>query len=257
MKIAILGAGKMGSWLAGEFAREHQVTLADRDPARATSAPGVTSVAGVEQLAELAPDLLINAVSLSETVLAFEAVVPKLPQACMLADVASIKGELPRYYQSCGRRFVSVHPMFGPTFADMDALRRENAIVIKESDAEGAALFRNLFSRLGVTVFDLTFAEHDRMMAYSLTTPFAASLVFAACVDETVVPGTTFARHLTIARGLLSEDDQLLAEVLFNPHSLDQLRKITSRIEFLKHVIADRDQEEARRFFATLRKNVQ
>lgn len=257
MKIVILGAGKMGTWLASVLGGEQQAGLADRDPARAMSVSGATSVAGIEQIAELAPDLLINAVSLNETVSAFQAVSPALPQACMLADVASIKGDLPRFYQSCGRRFVSVHPMFGPTFADMSALRSENAIVIKESDGEGATLFRDLFSRLGVTVFDFTFAEHDRMMAYSLTTPFAASLIFAACVDQTVVPGTTFGRHLAIARGLLSEDDQLLAEVLFNPHSLDQLRKITSRIEFLKHVIADRDMEEARRFFATLRRNVQ
>ena len=94
------------------------------------------------------------------------------------------------------------------------------------------------------------------MIAYSLTLPFASSLVFAACMKNTAVPGTTFKRHLTIARGLLSEDDHLLAEILFNEYSLKQLEKVTSRLEFLKHVIKGRDYEEAQRFFNNLRENI-
>lgn len=114
----------------------------------------------------------------------------------------------------------------------------------------------NLFRKLGVRIFEYTFDEHDRMMAYSLTTPFAASLVFAACMENTAVPGTTFARHRKIAKGLLSEDDHLLAEILFNPYSVPQLAKITASLEFLKHVIRGRDYEEAKGFFRKLRKNV-
>jgi prephenate dehydrogenase len=148
--------------------------------------------------------------------------------------------------------------MFGPTFADMGggALREENAVIIKESDPDGAGLFRKLFERLGVRIYEYTFDEHDRMMAYSLTTPFTASLVFAACMEDTAVPGTTFARHRKIAKGLLSEDDHLLAEILFNPYSLRQLEKITARLELLKHIIKGKDYEEAKRFFDRLRKNV-
>ena len=113
-----------------------------------------------------------------------------------------------------------------------------------------------LFARLGLRQFEYTFVEHDRMMAYSLTTPFTASLVFAACLDDTVVPGTTFAKHMAIAKGVLSEDDHLLAEIFFNRHSAAQLDKITSRLEFLKHVIKAKDYDEAKRFFDKLRKNV-
>ena len=94
------------------------------------------------------------------------------------------------------------------------------------------------------------------MIAYSLTLPFASTMVFAACMDNTAVPGTTFRKHLEIARGLLSEDDYLLAEILFNPYSLAQLEKVTSRLDFLKHVILARDFEEAQRFFGNLRENI-
>ena len=68
--------------------------------------------------------------------------------------------------------------------------------------------------------------------------------------------GSADLRHLTIARGLLSEDDHLLAEILFNTHSVEQLNHITGRLEFLKHIIMGRDYDEARRFFEGLRNNI-
>jgi prephenate dehydrogenase len=107
-----------------------------------------------------------------------------------------------------------------------------------------------------VNIFEFSFKAHDQMTAYSLSLPFASTLVFASCMKNTAVPGTTFKRHLTIAKGLLSEDDHLLAEILFNDFSLEQLENVTARLEFLKHVIRDRDYEEAQRFFNKLRENI-
>lgn len=256
MKIAILGAGKMGAWLARELAHDHVVAVHDRDPAKAGSCGGVIWLPSVPDLAEFRPDIFLNAVSLPETMAAFQSSSAWLDSSCLFADVASIKGDLPAYYAECGHPFVSVHPMFGPTFSDWADLGDENAVVISESDGEGARLFRALFARLGVRVFEFSFAEHDRMMAYSLSVPFVASLVFATGLDATAVPGTTFARHLKIAKGLLSEDDHLLAEILFNPFSLPQLEKVTANLEYFKHIIAARDYEEAGKLFDRLRKNV-
>ena len=93
-------------------------------------------------------------------------------------------------------------------------------------------------------------------MSYSLTLPFASSIVFSACVTTHTVPGTTFSSHKQIAQRLLREDDYLLAGVLFNPHSIKQLEIICSRLEFLKHIIKARDYEEAQKFFNKLRKNL-
>jgi len=256
MRVGILGAGKMGTWLAGVLAENHEVAVYDPDSAKTQGVEGVKALGRLAELAAFSPQMLINAVSLESTVDAYETAAPFLPRECLLADMASVKGDIPRYYERCGFRFASVHPMFGPTFTDLASLAEQNAVIITESDPEGAVFFEELFLRLGVTVFRYSFREHDEMMAYSLTTPFVSTLVFAACVIHKTVPGTTFARHREIARGLLSESDPLLTEVLFNPQSLKQLDKITSRLEFLKHVIRDRDHEEAKRFFDQLRSNV-
>ena len=256
MRIAILGAGKMGRWLAGQFCREHEVAVYDHGAGRAEHLQGVKALQALPELAGFSPQLLINAVSLQNTLEAFREAAPYLPKGCIIADVASVKDALPGYYSGCGFRFASVHPMFGPTFADMDSLREENAVIISESDPEGAGFFREFFEGLGVRTYDYSFREHDQMMAYSLTTPFISSLVFASCVDSTAVPGTTFARHMKIAKGLLSEEDHLLCEVLFNPHSLPQLDRITARLEYLKHIIKGRDREEAKKFLDKLRKKI-
>jgi len=146
--------------------------------------------------------------------------------------------------------------MFGPTFANMDSLREENAIIIKGSDQEGANFFMKFFASLGLRIFEYTFEEHDQMMAYSLTTPFVSSLVFAGCMEKTIVPGATFARHRKIATGLLDEDDQLLTEILFNPNSVSQIDKITGRLEYLKHIIMGKDREEMKKYLDNLRKNM-
>lgn len=256
MKIAILGAGLMGSWLAKALSKEHEIALYDIERSKAEKLKLGKVLSSMQELGRFAPEMLINAVTIQNTIQAFEDAEKHIPTNCTIVDVASIKGEIPNYYKRHSFKFVSVHPMFGPTFADMNALREENAVIIKESSKEGAEFFRRFFGMLGLNIFDYTFKEHDEMMVYSLTLPFTSSMVFAGCVDTKTVPGTTFKRHMDIATKLLKEDDHLLAEILFNPHSLKQLEKITSRLEFLKHIMMGRDYEEAKRFFDKLRENL-
>lgn len=256
MKIAIIGAGHLGAWLINNLKTKHAIGVFDTNKRLLDTIADVEIFSGYFELKNFRPELLINAVSIQNTVQAFEAAAPFLPPDCILSDVASVKSDIPEYYVSCGFRFASVHPMFGPTFANVERLADENVIIITESDPEGIRFFRSFFIEFGLKIYEYSFDQHDRMIAYSLTLPFASTLVFAACMNSSAVPGTTFKKHHEIAKGLLSEDDYLLGEILFNPDSLAQLEKVTHRLEFLKHVIKGRDMEEAKRFFQTLRSNI-
>jgi len=256
MKIAVIGFGKMGSWLAKALALENEVAVYDIDSTKTSNAGHLKVISGPAEIESFGPEMLINAVNLQNIISAFDSVRQYLPSDCIISDIASIKGELPQYYKKSGLRFASAHPMFGPTFAKMDSLKDENAIIISESDKTAADFFRTFFRKYGLNISDYSFEDHDKLMAYSLTLPFTSSIVFAACLNRKTVPGTTFARHHEIARGLLSEDDFLLAEVLFNQHSLEQIEKINSRLELLKHIIKAKDYEEAQKFFAKLRENL-
>ena len=67
-------------------------------------------------------------------------------------------------------------------------------------------------------------------MAYSLSTPFVSTFVFAAAMKQLQAPGTTFKRHLAIARGVLGEDNGLLREILWNPHTVQQVELIRDEL---------------------------
>ena len=138
-----------------------------------------------------------------------------MPKDCILSDIASVKTGLKKFYEESGFRYVSTHPMFGPTFASLSNLSSESAIIISESDHLGKVFFKDLYNSLNLNIFEYTFDEHDETVAYSLSIPFVSTFVFAAVMKHQEAPGTTFKKHMAIAKGLLSEDDYLLQEILF------------------------------------------
>jgi prephenate dehydrogenase len=201
--------------------------------------------------------MVINCVSLGDTVEVFKKVLPFIGKDCILADIASVKTGIADFYRESGRPFASSHPMFGPTFANIRDLHDESAAIISESDPKGKAFFTSLYSGLGIRIFEYDFEGHDKMVAYSLATPFASTMVFASVMKRQETPGTNFKRHMLIAKGLLSEDDRLLSEIMFNPHTIRQLEQINSKLSYLTHIIRGRDYDEMKKFLQGLRENIE
>jgi prephenate dehydrogenase len=257
MKIAIIGAGKMGTWFSDLLSEEHTIGLYSRNEEKLKSLKKTAPIRNTDELKKFAPEMLINCVSLQQTKKIFEQIIPYLSKNCILADITSVKNDLISYYKTKENPFVSTHPMFGPTFANMDSLKGQNAIIITESDEKGKCFFVDLYTKLGINVYYYGFKEHDEKTAYSLSTPFASSLVFAACMQKQDAPGTTFKKHHEIAKGLLSEDDFLLTEILFNPYTQKQIEKINSKLSYLTHIIKDKDYDEMKKFLKNLRDNLE
>ena len=256
MRIFIMGAGHMGAWLVEEFCLDHEVAVYDTDTRKLKYLFKAKRLLELNEVEEFKPQLVINAVNLLHTHKAFIDVLAYLPEDCILSDIASVKTGFYEFYKSLGKRYVSTHPMFGPTFANIRDLRDENAIIIKESDKEGKEFFRSFYKGLKLSIYEYTFEEHDKTIAYSLAIPFASSMVFAACMKTQKAPGTTFKKHLDIARGLLSEDDHLLAEIMFNTHTIRQIEEINSQLAYLTHIMRGRDYEEMQKFLDKLRNNI-
>ena len=246
----------MGSWLTEELCHDHDVAVFDTDPRKMKYFINVHRYMSIDEVKDFKPELVINCVSLHKTEEVFDALIPLIPENCILADITSVKNGLYEYYKKTGKRFVSTHPMFGPTFGNVRNLSTESAIVISESDEPGKKFFLDLFKSLKLNIYEYSFKEHDEITAYSLSTPFASSLVFAACMKKIEAPGTTFKKHMEIAKGLLSEDDYLLSEILFNPFTLKQIESINSQLSYLTHIIKARDFEEMEKFLAKLRTNI-
>jgi len=257
MKILILGAGKMGTFLTDVLCIQHEVALYDTDARKLRFVFNTLRLTQLDEIREFEPELLINCVTLKYTIEAFEKVLPYIPQNCIISDIASVKTGLQEYYEKCGRRYVSTHPMFGPTFATLDNLSTQSAIIISESDHMGKAFFKDLYHSLRLKIFEYTFEEHDETIAYSLSIPFASTLVFASVMKHQEAPGTTFKRHMDIAKGLFSEDDFLLSEILFNPHTSPQLENIRKELLDLLDIIDNKDNERMLAFLTKVRKNIE
>ncbi len=246
----------MGSWMVESLCLDYEVGVFDADRTKMRYFFNSRKFLYLEEILDFQPDLLINAVSLDKTLTVFNEIISYLPEQCIIADITSVKNGLAEYYKKSGRRFVSTHPMFGPTFANVKDLRDESAIIISESDEEGKAIFRKFYSGLNINIFEYTFREHDETIAYSLSIPFASTMVFAAIMKEQEAPGTTFKKHLNIAQGLLSENDYLLSEILLSPHSLEQVERINEQMSLLIKMLKARDKAQLKQFLGNLRSNI-
>jgi len=256
MKILILGAGKMGSFFTDLLSFQHETAVFDVNPYQLRFAYNTYRFTSLEEIQEFEPELVINAVTVKYTLDAFRQVIPYLPKNCILSDIASVKNGLKEFYSQSGFRFVSSHPMFGPTFASLSNLSNESAIIISESDHLGKVFFKDLYQSLNLNIFEYTFDGHDETVAYSLSIPFVSTLVFAAVMKHQEAPGTTFKKHMAIAKGLLSEDDYLLQEILFNTKTPSQVENIRTELKNLLEIIKDKDAAGMKKYLTKIRENI-
>ena len=224
MRILVMG---MGSFFLDLLSFEHETAVFEKDPKRMRFTYNTQRFTRLEEIAEFQPELVINAVTMKYTIPAFEEVMPYLPKECIISDIASVKTGLKDYYDRTGRRYVSSHPMFGPTFANLQQLSEENAVIISEGDYMGRIFFKDLYSRLGLNIYEYTFDEHDQ-----------------------------FKRHMRIAKGVLNEDDYLLQEILFNPYTGGQVSKIRTELKELLDIIEHHDEGRMQEYLAKIRHNV-
>lgn len=256
MRILILGAGKMGSFFTDVLSFQHETAVYDINPAQLRFVYNTYRFTTLDEVRDFQPELLINAATVKYTIEAFRQVLPALPKDCILSDIASVKSGLPAFYRESGFRFVSTHPMFGPTFASLSNLSSENAIIISESDHLGKVFFKDLYNSLKLNIFEYSFEEHDETVAYSLSIPFVSTFVFSAVMQHQDAPGTTFKKHLAIARGLLSEDEYLLQEILFNPRTSKQVEKIRNELKTLLGIIDAKDSQGLKDYIRRIRENI-
>lgn len=247
----------MGSFFTDVLSFEHECAVYEIDAKRMRFLYNTQRFTTMQEIEEFQPELVINAVTLKYTLSVFDQILPHLPKDCIISDISSVKTGFKEYYDGTGFRYVSTHPMFGPTFANLGALSSENAIVINEGDYMGRIFFLDLYRRLGLNVHEYSFEEHDEAMAYSLSVPFVSTFVFSAVMKHQDSPGTTFKRHLKIARGVLSEDDTLLREILFNPKTKSHVEQIRAELKELIQIIDDRNEDALNQYLVKIRKNIQ
>ena len=118
----------MGSFFTDILSFQHETAVFDVNPHQLRFVYNTYRFTTLEEIKDFEPELVINAVTVKYTLDAFRQVLPVLPKDCIISDIASVKTGLKKFYDESGFRYVSTHPMFGPTFASLNNLNTENAM---------------------------------------------------------------------------------------------------------------------------------
>ena len=135
-------------------------------------------------------------------------------------------------------------------------LRHISLITVQNIILYGSHLFPVTILTKTQYSFRHTFDEHDQTVAYSLSIPFVSTFAFAAVMKHQDAPGTTFKRHMQIAKGVLNEDDYLLQEILFNPYTSGQVAQIREELAELIDIIDHKDAKRMKLFLTKIRNHV-
>ena len=116
----------MGSFFTDILSFQHETAVYDTNPHQLRFVYNTYRFTTLDEIKEFEPELVINAVTVKYTLDAFRQVLPVLPKDCIISDIASsVKTGLKKFYTESGFRYVSTHPMFGPTFASLSNLSNE------------------------------------------------------------------------------------------------------------------------------------
>jgi prephenate dehydrogenase len=232
MKIAIIGAGKMGVWFARFFqSKGYTVILADRKQEKLSKLKKEVNTTTDFKQAVQSADQILLCVSIS----AFEEVVktisPAIRKGQVVMDICSIK-ETPvnimHKYIKDGL-VLGTHPVFGP---GSNGVKHKAYILTPTSskEQEFASQFKEWLEKEQAHVFVMTPKKHDELMSVVLGLPHFLGLV--ACetlleqknlAETKKVAGTTYRMLFTLAEATALETPDLYANLQMN---LPELGKI-------------------------------
>ena len=250
MKIAIIGAGRMGKWFAKFFLEQgFSVIVSDKDP---------------EKLAKIAEELNnikitsnIEAVQSADRILIcvpidnFEDVVseiqPYIRRNHEIMDICSVKErpvELMHKYIKTGT-ILGMHPMFGPGVKN---IKNQNFILTPTNAKEEmlAKSFGEWLKNKGARVYFMTPKEHDELMSIVLGLPYFLSYVTCDTLiscgkfsEAKKAAGPSYKLLLTLVEALVSEEAEFAASLQMSLPKVDEvadlfLEKVKEWLEVIK-----------------------
>jgi prephenate dehydrogenase len=254
MKIAVIGAGRMGIWFAKFFLSQgYSVVLSDRKKKkleRLKKELGVETANFVDAVRKA--DWVLLCVSID----AFKEVVEKIsPATCngqIVMDICSIKDfpvkVMHKQLKEC--LTLGMHPVFGPgsttvenkTFVLTPTNRQE------EKFAEG---FKSWLETKKARVLIMSPQKHDEIMSVVLGLPHFLGLVTCDTllaqgqyIETKKVAGTTYRMLFTLAEATALENPELFSRLQFSLPKTSKIERmfIDKAIDWLK-LIKQKDSE--------------
>jgi len=254
MKVAVIGAGKMGVWFAKFFeCKGYDVILADRKKEKLEAQKDLlVDLTTSFQEAVQDADLILLCVSINAMEEVVKAISPCLHEGQVVMDICSIK-EAPvktMHQYIKGATVLGTHPVFGPGSNGV----KHKAYVLTPTTAkeqEFAEHFKQGLEQEEAHVFIMTPKKHDELMSVVLGLPHFLGLV--ACetlleqknLPETKkVAGTTYRMLFTLAEATALETPDLYASVQTNLSNLGEIEDLfMAKAQELLTLIKSKDQK--------------
>jgi prephenate dehydrogenase len=254
MRVAVIGAGKMGVWFAKFFlSKDYDVILADRKKdklVKLLDLPVDMTTNFQEAVSDV--DQIYLCVSINAIEEVVKEIAPAVHEGQVVMDICSIK-ETPvktmhQYLKSA--TVLGTHPVFGPGSNGV----KHKAYVLTPTTAkeqEFAEQFKKWLQEEEAHVFIMTPQKHDELMSVVLGLPHFLGLV--ACetlleqknLPETKkVAGTTYRMLFTLAEATALETPDLYAAVQTNLANLGEIEDLfMAKAQELLTLIKSKDQK--------------
>jgi prephenate dehydrogenase len=249
-RVAVIGAGGMGSWFARFFrSRGDSVTVSDQDPRRAKHlALRVRARYAPSNLeAARGSDIVILAIPASVVLAVVKEILPVLRTNALLCDICAIKSvAIPalRIAQKRGLRVASIHPMFGPLAS---GLRGRRIVAVRTGkDTRGYQMMKHILEDAKVFLADRRI--HDKQMATTLALPHFLNMVFATAVSRgrnlaeiRKFAGRTFNLQMLLAEAIAGEPETIADIEIMNKEFRIILRDLQRDIRALAEIVKKQD----------------
>jgi prephenate dehydrogenase len=254
MKVAVIGAGKMGVWFAKFFvSKGYDVILADRKKAKLEAQKDllVDLTTSFEEAVQDA-DQIFLCVSINAMEEVAKAISSAIHEGQVVMDICSIK-EAPvktMHQYLNGATILGTHPVFGPGSNGV----KHKAYVLTPTNAkeqEFAEQFKQWLEKEEAHVFIMTPKKHDELMSVVLGFPHFLGLVACETLLEQVnlpetkkVAGTTYRMLFTLAEATALETPDLYASVQTNLANLGGIEDLFMvKAQELLTLIKNKDQK--------------
>jgi prephenate dehydrogenase len=225
MRIAVLGAGKMGVWFARFFLEEgYSVVVADRKKEKLARLKNELAIETAADFAEAVQDA--DRVLICVSISAFESVVKAISSSIRKEKAVKIMHDYIKKGLTLG-----THPVFGPGSKGV----KNKAFVLtptNKREEEFAEGFKKWLETKKARVFVLSPKKHDELMSVVLGFPHFLGLVACDTLLEQAdypetknVAGTTYRMLFTLAEVTALENPELFSSLQF---SLPEMEKIES-----------------------------
>jgi len=233
MKIAILGAGKMGVWFV-KFCKENgeQVILADRNKEKLARLGKELEVeTGDFADAVKKADNVIICVSISAFADVVKKIAPGVREGQTVVDICSVKEQPVKIMHQYIKKglVLGTHPVFGPGSKGV----RNKAYILTPTNPKEEAFaekYKTWLEKVGARVFIMSPKKHDELMSVVLGFPHFLGLVACDTLLEQAdyaetknVAGTTYRMLFTLAEATALENPELFSSLQL---SLPEIEKI-------------------------------